>query len=65
MENSSIPETDKEEKEHATQDPGLSTGECHLLHLEQMWYFDLLVVCPASLLTLLNSPYFFLWVLLL
>lgn len=25
MENSSIPETDKEEKEHATQDPGLST----------------------------------------
>ncbi|NP_062338.3 cytotoxic and regulatory T-cell molecule isoform 2 precursor [Mus musculus] len=26
MENSSIPETDKEEKEHATQDPGLSTA---------------------------------------
>lgn len=40
MENSSIEETDKKEKKHATQDPDLTTGECYPLGLEQM--FDIL-----------------------
>lgn len=40
MENSSIEETDKKEKKHATQDPDLTTGECYPWGLEQM--FDIL-----------------------
>lgn len=34
MENSSTSETDKEEKEKNTQSPDLTSGKCHLPHLE-------------------------------